>query len=127
MDMTRQVSTNATTVRTGWTGPPCRERLRCVAVHTMRRVQLVLSEHLDEALSAEARRGGMSRSAAARRLLERALRDHETDEVGGGALLELAGIVDSKGRSDARDVDEVLYGVSRMPGLRRQRIPHRPR
>ncbi len=99
----------------------------CVMLHTMRRVQLVLSEHLDAALSAEARRSGISRSAAARRLIERALREHETDEVDATRLLRIAGIVDSGGRSDARDVDEVVYGVSRRAGLRRQRSTHRTR
>jgi metal-responsive CopG/Arc/MetJ family transcriptional regulator len=93
----------------------------------MRRVQLLLSEHLDAALSAAARRGGMSRSAAARRLLERALREREAGEIDGARLLKIAGIVDSKGRSDARDVDEVVYGVSRRAGLRRQRAAHRSR
>jgi len=52
----------------------------------MRRVQLVLSEHLDEALSAEARRGGLSRSAAARRLLERARRERDAEETDGRRL-----------------------------------------
>jgi hypothetical protein len=93
----------------------------------MRRVQLLLSQHLDAALSAEARRGGMSRSAAARRLLERALREREAGEIEGARLLKIAGIVDSKRRSDARDVDEVVYGVARRTGHRRQRTPHRSR
>jgi hypothetical protein len=69
----------------------------------------------------------MSRSAAGRRLLERALREREVDEIDGTRLLKVAGIVDSKRRSDARDVDEVVYGVSRGAGLRRQRAPHRAR
>lgn len=90
----------------------------------MRRVQLVLSEHLDAALSAEARRGGMSRSAAARRLLERGLRAAETDA---SVLLKIAGIVDSEGQSDARDVDEVVYGIRRRASVRRQRAAHRSR
>ncbi len=96
----------------------------------MRRVQLVLSEDLDAALSAEARRSGISRSAIARRLLERALREREGDEVDASKLLKIAGIVDSKERSDAREVDEVVYGVSnvsRRTGLRRQRPAYRPR
>ena len=94
----------------------------------MRRVQLVLSAHLDEALSAEARRGGLSRSAVARRLLERALRERDAEETEGARLLKIAGIVDSKGASAAgRDVDEVVYGVSRRAGLRRQRPAHRAR
>jgi hypothetical protein len=93
----------------------------------MRRVQLVLSEHLDAALSAEARRGGISRSAAARRLLERALGASEADEADPSSLLRIAGIVDSRGRSDARDVDEVVYGVRRGAGVRRQRAAHRTR
>ena len=99
----------------------------CKYTH-MRRVQLVLSEHLDEALSAEARRGGLSRSAVARRLLERALRERDAEETEGARLLKIAGIVDSKGASAAgRDVDEVVYGVSRRAGLRRQRPAHRAR
>jgi hypothetical protein len=93
----------------------------------MRRVQLLLSEHLDAALSAEARRGAISRSAAARRLLERALREREVGEIDGTRLLKVAGIVDSKRRSDARGVDEVVYGVSRGAALRRQRAPHHAR
>jgi len=93
----------------------------------MRRVQLVLSEHLDAALSAEARRGGMSRSAAAQRLLEQALREQETEHTDGKRLLKVAGIVDSKGTCDARNVDEVVHGASRRSGLRRQRTAHRAR
>jgi hypothetical protein len=95
----------------------------------MRRVQLVLSEDLDAALSAEARRGGISRSAVARRLLERALRERGESEADASKILKIAGIVDSKGRSDARQTDEVVYGVSRVArraSLRRQRPPHRP-
>jgi len=90
------------------------------------RVQLVLSEHLDAVLSAEARRDGMSRSAAARRLLEQALRTRDEAEVDGARLLEIAGIVDSKGASDAREVDDVVYGV-RPSTRRRQRSAHRAR
>jgi hypothetical protein len=93
----------------------------------MKRVQLVLSERLDEALSAEARRGGMSRSAAARRLLERALHAGGGERAGGRQLLRVAGIVDSKGRSDAHAVDEVVYGVAKRAGVRRQRPSHRAR
>ncbi len=87
----------------------------------------MLSEHLDAALSAEARRGGMSRSAAARRLLERALRERDEGQTDGTRLLKIAGIVDSTGASDTRDVDEVVYGVARRAGLRRQRTAHRAR
>ena len=93
----------------------------------MKRVQLVLSEHLDAMLWAEARRTGTSRSAMARRLLERALREGESGAVDGRRLLAIAGVVDSKGRSDARDVDEVVYGAREASRVRRQRAAHRAR
>jgi hypothetical protein len=54
-------------------------------------------------------------------LLERVLRDRATQEFDGTRLLKIAGIVDSKGRSDARRVDEMVYGIGSRTGPYRQR------